>query len=391
MSTKKELLPSDEIKKIIEENWLSMSNDEIGKLCGGLSADAVRKRGYTLGLPKKPSDFYGRLQFKKKQSDEHKALNDECEAIGIPKEDVNHYWYKGEHFSIHVNNKKINLWDLKDKMIEEMQKYSPKYPTIKYPKIKDPHLLVIDPADVHLAKLCSAFETGDEYNHKIAIDRVKEGVTGILQKAQPYNIDKILFIIGNDILNTDNAKSTTTSGTFQDSNLMWYDAFNIAHKLYVDIIEMLLTVAPITVQYDPSNHDYVTGFLLAQGLQSWFRNNKNIEFNVTPSHRKYFRYGNNLIGTTHGDGAKETDLPLLMAHESKDWNDCKHRYFYTHHIHHKKSKDYMSVCVEALRSPSGTDSWHHRNGYAHTIKAIEGYIHHPKYGQISRLTHIFEL
>jgi hypothetical protein len=108
------------------------------------------------------------------------------------------------------------------------------------------------------------------------------------------------------------------------------------------------------------------------------------------AHRKYYRYGENIIGTTHGDGAKETDLPLLMAHESgKDWYECKHRYYYTHHIHHKKSKEYMSVCVESLRSPSGTDSWHHRNGYQHSPKAVEGYIHCKVNGQVARLTHIF--
>lgn len=320
---------------------------------------------------------------------EHTALEGECESVGIPTTDVNHYWYKGEHFSIHVNNKKINLWDLKDRMIEDMRKYAPKYPVIKYPKLKDNHLLVIDPADIHIGKLCTAFETGDTYNHDIAVNRVKEGVLGILHKAQPYNIEKILFIIGNDILHTDNTKSSTTSGTFQDSSIMWYDAFKIAFKLYIEVIEMLLTVAPVHVQYDPSNHDYVHGFLLAQGVEAWFRNNKNITFNVSIAHRKYFKYSKNLIGTTHGDGAKETDLALLMAHESKDWNECKHRYFYIHHIHHKKSKDYMSVCVEALRSPSGTDSWHHRNGYQHSPKAVEGFIHHPEHGQISRLTHLF--
>lgn len=322
----------------------------------------------------------------------HAALEEECKAKGIPIEDVNYYWYKSEQFSINVKGEKVSLIDLKDQLIKEMNKHSPKYPILKYPKIKDGHLLVIDPADIHVGKLCKAFETGDEYNHKIAIERVKSGVVGILSKAKGFPIDQILFIIGNDILHTDNAKSTTTSGTFQDSDLMWYDAFNIAFKLYVENIETLTTVAPVHIQYDPSNHDYLTGYFLAQSLQCWFRNNKNVKFSISPAHRKYFVYGKNLIGTTHGDGAKETDLALLMAHEAKEnWNNCKHRYFYMHHIHHKKSKDYMSVCVEALRSPSGTDSWHHRNGYAHSPKAVEGYVHHKEFGQIARLTHIFSI
>jgi hypothetical protein len=108
------------------------------------------------------------------------------------------------------------------------------------------------------------------------------------------------------------------------------------------------------------------------------------------AHRKYYQYHKNLIGTTHGDGAKKEDLALLMAHEAAEyWNDSKHRYFYMHHIHHKYSKDFMSVCVEALRSPSGTDGWHHRNGYQHAPKAVEAYIHDKEHGQIARLTHIF--
>lgn len=322
---------------------------------------------------------------------QHPALAEQCDAVGIPVEDVNYYWHKSEFFSINVKGEKVSLIDLKDQLIQEMSNYSPKYPVIKYPKIKDGHLLVIDPADIHIGKLCKAFETGDEYNHKIAIERVKAGVQGILNKAQGFPVDKILFIIGNDVLHTDNAKSSTTSGTLQDSELMWYDAFNTAFKLYIENIELLTKIAPVHIQHNPSNHDYITGYFLAQSIQSWFRNNKSVTFAINPAHRKYFQYGKNAIGTTHGDGAKETDLALLMAHECSFWNECKHRYIYMHHIHHKKSKDYMSVCVEALRSPSGTDSWHHRNGYAHSPKAVEGYIHHKEHGQIARLTHIFSI
>jgi hypothetical protein len=250
--------------------------------------------------------------------------------------------------------------------------------------------LVIDPADIHIGKLAKAFECGDEYNTKIAIDRVMQGVDGLLKKASSFNKDKILLIIGNDVLHVDTPRNTTTSGTPQDTCDMWYDNFLAAKKLYVDVIEMLLPIAPVFVQYDPSNHDYTNGFFLADTIKSWFSKCANIQFNTSIAHRKYFVYHNNLIGTTHGDGAKKHDLAQLMAHEaSKEWGNCKHKYFYTHHIHHKESKDYMSVCVESLRSPSSSDSWHHRNGYDHAPKAVEGFIHHPIHGQIARITHIF--
>ena len=322
---------------------------------------------------------------------DHEALEKECEAIGIPVEDVKNYWHKGEHFSINVRNEQTNtMQDVLNGIIANMDNHSPSYEVIKRKTITDPHLLVVDPADVHIGKLCSAFETGESYDNQIAVNRVKDGVQGILDKVQGFNIDKILYIVGNDKLHVDTPKNTTTAGTHQDTTGMWYDNYMIGFQLDVDIIESLRLIAPVHVQYDPSNHDYTNGFFLAQALSSWFRNCEDVTFNVSIAHRKYFTYGQNLIGTTHGDGAKTADLPLLMAQEaSEHWHKCKHRYVYIHHIHHKMSKDYGSVCVESLRSPSGTDSWHSRNGYAHSPKAIEGFLHHPEHGQIARITHLF--
>jgi hypothetical protein len=330
------------------------------------------------------------LDIIKEYRSKHEALELECIEKGIPKDEVKHYWFKSEHFSLFVGNK-TKPFDLFEKEIYAyIDSKKIKYPDLKYPKFKDANLLVINPADIHIGKLASEFETNDPHNNDLIIKRVKEGVFGILQKTKGFEIDKILFIIGNDILHVDNAKRTTTSGTPQDTDGMWFTNFLLAQRLYIEIIETLVQVASLHIQFDSSNHDYTNGFFLAQTISAWFKNSKNITFNVGIQHRKYFTYGKNLIGTTHGDGAKETDLPLLMAQEaSETWHTSKHRYFYISHIHHKKSKDYGSVCVESFRSPSGTDSWHHRNGYQHAPKAIEAFIHHKEQGQIARITNIF--
>ena len=321
---------------------------------------------------------------------DHPGLAKECEAQGIAVSDVSHYWHKGKSFSIFSKAPKKTYEDVRDEVIADMQAHAPKYPKIKRKKVKDGHLLVIDPADIHIGKLATAFETGDDYNADIAVKRVMEGVHGIINHSSSWNIDKVLLVIGNDILHVDTPKNTTTSGTTQDTSMMWYDAFLEAKGLYVEVIETLLSLADVHVVYNPSNHDYQSGFFLADSIASWFSRSKNITFDISIAHRKYFQYGKNIIGTTHGDGAKTSDLPLLMAQETagKGW-DCPHRYVYTHHLHHKVAKDYGSVCVEALRSPSGTDSWHHRNGYQHAPKAVEGFIHSKEHGQIVRITHLF--
>jgi len=327
---------------------------------------------------------------------QYRRIKRECDEQGIDVKNVKHGWLKSKNTSLFFKNPEYEnelfgkMERLRVDIIKSIDEHSPVYPQIKRTKSKDGHLLVIDPADVHIGKLATAFETGEEYNQQIAVKRVHEGVQGILDKSSGFHVDKILFIGGNDILHIDTPKRQTTAGTPQDTDGMWYENFMNAKRLYVEILEKLITIADVHFTFNPSNHDYTNGFFLADVIQSWFRNCKNITFDCSISHRKAFRYGTSLIGTTHGDGAKLHDLPLLLATEfPHEWAQTKHRYVYTHHVHHKTSKDIMSVTVESLRSPSGTDSWHHRNGYQHSPKAIEGFIHHPEHGQIARLTHLF--
>lgn len=320
----------------------------------------------------------------------HKGVVVFCEERGIDFNSVKEYWDKTKEYSIRVRPEVLSYSDICEDIIKEMDKHSPNYKTIKRKKLKSPHLLVLDPADIHIGKLATSFETGEAYDQEIAVQRVREGVEGILNKCYGFDLEKIVLVIGNDILHIDTPKRQTTSGTPQDTDGMWYENFMKAKSLYVEIIDKLIAICDVHVMYNPSNHDYTNGFFLADVIKSWFRKTKNVTFDTAITHRKYYRYGMNLIGTTHGDGARVANLPLLMAVESKEyWAECRHRYIYTHHVHHKNAKDYTGVTVESLRSPSSADSWHHRNGYQHNPKAIEGFVHHPEHGQIARLTHIF--
>lgn len=323
----------------------------------------------------------------------YERLEEESQRHGINPNDVKHLWIKDKGSSIFVKNpnfKQQEYNQFKEELLEDLKGFEPKFPKIERKESKDGHLLVVDPADIHIGKLATAFETGDAYNCDIAISRAKEGVKGILDKTKGFKIDKIVFIGGNDILHIDTPKRTTTSGTPQDTDGMWYENFLMAKDLYVELLQLLVSVADVHFIYNPSNHDYTNGFFLADVIQTYFRSCANITFDCSIRHRKGYLYHSNLIGTTHGDGAKQQDLPLLMAQEFPlEWSKTKHRYVYIHHFHHKLSKDYIGVTVESLRSASGTDSWHHRNGYQHAPKAVEGFVHHKVHGQIARITHLF--
>jgi len=292
-----------------------------------------------------------------------------------------------EDFGLSENQifKKINNF------IEE---YSPTYTTIKH--TKGNHLLVINPADIHIGKYANELETGEQYDCETAVVRVLEGIEGLIQKSKGFEIDRVLFCVGNDVLHIDNVYNTTTKGTHQDTDGKWWEHYEIALMLYVKCIETLRQIAPVDVIHSMSNHDYQSGFHLAHTLKSWFRKTKDVSFDITVANRKYYKYGNNLIGLEHGDGAKMDKLPLLMAQERPEmWSKSKFRYWYLHHIHHKvkhkwlDAKDYIGVTVEYMRSPSSADSWHSRKGFCGAYKACEAFVHDKESGQVARLTHYF--
>lgn len=310
-------------------------------------------------------------------------------------------WLKNKNSSIPVQNPfyvtqiEKDFEVLKSDLIKELKKYSPLYPKIKRQKTKEGHLLVIDIADLHINKYASAELTGAEYNSKIAVERALQGTRGLLQKSIGFNIDRILFVIGNDVLNTDNLTKGTTKNTPQDTDVSWFEAFKIAKECYVRCIELCLSVADVDVVHCPSNHDQMSGCFLAETIKTHFRLCNNITFDISPAYRSFYKYYNNLIELEHGDKGKVANLPLLIAQSvPKMWAETKFRYGYLHHVHHsdktqyQSSKDYIGINITYLRSPSSADIWHSDNSYLNMV-AVEGFIHSKENGRVSHLTHYF--
>ena len=288
-----------------------------------------------------------------------------------------------------------NLEQLKKDIIEELKKYAPKYPTLKRVKNDNGHLLIIDIADLHINKYATSELTGDEYNTDIAVQRAIEGTKGLLQKTVGYNVDKILFVIGNDVLNTDNLTKSTTKNTPQDTDTHWLTAFKIAKECYIKCIELCAVVADVDVVHCPSNHDLMSGCFLAETVSTHFRLAKNITFNISSSYRKYYKYYKNLIELEHGDKGKMAELPLLVAQaQPVMWAETKFRYGYLHHVHHsdkrqfQSSKDYIGFNVTYLRSPSSADIWHADSSYLNMV-AVESFLHSKENGRVAHFTHYF--
>jgi hypothetical protein len=313
-------------------------------------------------------------------------LQKKTEEVNIPIESVRQFWYKDKHISINATNDR-SLEEVLFEVMKEMKEYSPQYPTLNRRSVSSGNCLVIDPADIHIGKLARVYETGEEYNMEIAVKRVRDGVKTLLDYTHTFGIEKVVLVIGNDVLHTDGKRRTTTSGTPQDTDGMWYDNFNVARALYVEIIEMLITVANVHVVHNMSNHDNVIGWALAQTIEAWFSKCPHVTFDVSPNPRKAFLWHDNLIAFTHGE-VREDKLALLLPHDfPKEWAASKFRNIYKGHIHHKTSKDHMSITIETSRSSSAADSWHNGSGYVYSPQAVECYLHGKGKGQFGRFSH----
>lgn len=280
-------------------------------------------------------------------------------------------------------------------------------------------MMVLDPADVHIGKLSVAAETGYTYDEKIAEHRLVEGCRVLAEKGLMNGATSVLFVIGNDIAHIDHPHRMTTSGTPQDTSGSIFSIYRVAQRAYIRVIGMLLEMGmSVVVMFNPSNHDWVLGFSIAQVVQAWFREHPNVtisDYGVSERHRKYVVFGRSLIGLTHGDGAKEADLPSIMLTEARSHMVVAPlAYWYVHHYHHKirkslgvrsqdREKDHIAMTViksgigamegdnctiEYVRSPSPPDGWHDRNGYLNR-QAVEAFLHDPQDGQVMRFTNWF--
>lgn len=281
--------------------------------------------------------------------------------------------------------KSVILNQIREEFLEDIKKLSPKVEKINYKTKVDrtPSLLELNIFDLHLGKIAWSEETNHNYNLEIASDIFNQCIDEFIQETSNKNIERIVFPIGNDFFNSDRAHpfNSTTKGTPQEEDARWQKTFRLGRQLLVDAINKLTQIAPVDVIMVPGNHDYERNFYLGDSLEGWFYNNSNVTVDNSANPRKYYKYGQVLIGFTHGNEEKVIDLPLIMANEKPtDWALSTFREFHLGHEHRKKeikfksTEEYQGVIIRYFNSLSATDSWHHKRGYIGAKRSAEALI-----------------
>ena len=126
------------------------------------------------------------------------ALDLHLKDRGINKNDVvsvKHWQNMGGDLRFSIVTKEqygVEKSDLLKDIENLIKTHTPIYAKIK--RVKGEHLLVINPADIHIGKLAVALETGDEYNTEIAYKRVLVLIGSCFVSGMMFYI-LIMFII----------------------------------------------------------------------------------------------------------------------------------------------------------------------------------------------------
>jgi len=279
-----------------------------------------------------------------------------------------------QRFSVVTKNEGSNIDEIKQEIQKFAESYSPNVSKIPRPfTIFNPVAYEISLPDIHYGKL-----------HDTTIKEVEMHYLGmvhsLVQKAKGLDIEKFILPIGNDGMNSEGMRQSTTKGTPQHDSAGWKETFRGYWKLMVTAIDYLKEIAPVEVIVVSGNHDYERMFYAGDVLAGWYRNDENVTVDNSHSSRKYVEYGVNMIMFTHGDKEKPQDMPLIMATEQPEmFARSTFREAHCGHLHKEMVNEYRGIKVRFIPSICPSDEWHKLMGYE-AARAGQAYIWNKKTG-----------
>lgn len=261
--------------------------------------------------------------------------------------------------------------EIKQDIKELMKDYiPPQYKPLRY--ADNGKLLEVNVSDLHLNKL--GYIEG-EYDSKEAENAFFFILNDILTRTKDQQFEKIFFIWSHDFFNIDGLTKTTTSGTPQDTTQRFSTMYKQGKRMLIQGIDLLRQFAPVETIQVGANHDKLTSYTMSEVLESFFHADENVTIDTAPISRKYRKFGQCLIGFSHGDKEKKRLGKIMPSEARKEWGETLYSEIHAGHFHSEHAvKEENGVIVRYLSSPSGTDEWHFNAGYVGAVKKVQHFI-----------------
>ncbi len=281
--------------------------------------------------------------------------------------EVKQKWVKGKEGSKLLVRKEQEI-DYKKEFTESVNSYSPKtQKVISRKESRNDNLAVVCMFDLHLGKIAHQLYTGNVDSLYMQGDYYVE-FENLKSFLSQQNIEQIYLPIGNDLFNVDDTRLTTTKGTPQDNTKDLHGMFQLGLDLMTYSIDSLIKIAPVKVILVPGNHATNSETYLALALDAIYKNNPDVTVDHSPMGRKYYTYGQNLIGFSHGELPLKKYAELLPYEAKAQFASAKHIEVlvgdkHIEELHKSHIADGDGLTVRRLAALTKTDLWHYQQGY----------------------------
>lgn len=243
-------------------------------------------------------------------------------------------------------------------------------------------------SDHHLGLFSWRAETGVDYDLKIGEQLLRDTMATLVDQS-PASDNAVILNLG-DFFHSDNSENRTLlSGNSLDVDTRYAKVLRIGVGLMIHNVELALQKhRHVTVRCLPGNHDPHAALALSVALAAFFHNNERVTVDCDPSKFFWWRFGQVMVGATHGDMVKPAEMPGVMASmKSKEWGETKFRYAYFGHVHHKSvgGGEKSGVIWETFQTLAAKDAWHAASGYV-SGRSMVSITHHKDRGEILRHT-----
>jgi len=255
------------------------------------------------------------------------------------------------------------------------------------PSYTDADTLSIYPiVDLHLGLYAWARETGADYDVDISAGLLRGAVANLVARSAASET-AIILDLGDYFHADDSRNQTKRSGNPLDVDTRYARVLQVGYELVVETIELALQKhAKVIYRKLPGNHDDETSLMLAISIAAHFRNEPRVEVDTDPSRFFVYEFGKVMIGATHGDQLKKSDMAGFMATNwPQEWGRTEFRHGFTGHIHHDTARVHNGVKVESFNTLAAKDAWHAGMGFTSPRTAVSITMH-KHFGEIDRFT-----
>lgn len=256
---------------------------------------------------------------------------------------------------------------------------------VRAPRHTKEELLVVYPmGDPHIGMYAWSDEAGEDFDLDIACANLVEATSRLVEIA-PAADTAIILNLGDFFHADDTSNRTSRSGHALDVDGRWMKVYQAGMQAMIQCIdEARRKHKQVIVKNLIGNHDDHTSQTLAVALDAYFHADPRVEVDLSPSKFWYYQHGKVLIGGGHGDTAKPTKLPEIMAADVPEmWGSSLFRYWYTGHIHSQNVIEFAGVIWESFKTLAGKDAWHAGQGYR-SGRDMFCIAHHAEHGEFER-------